>query len=189
MAQKEKNIQALVRSGTVLHEVLSPHKEAIAERWKGIVHGTYPFDTVGFLRTQTNQFANPVGHRTNEAALAIVDVVFSDHPAEEPLLRAVEEIIQVRAIQEFSPEAAVGIFFAIKEIVREIVDGSGRGAECRVALQAMDSRIDAVVLMAFGVYARLRERLHLIRVDEIKRSTSQLQRLVNTRAGAETPAE
>lgn len=176
MAHKNKGSLAAVKSGTALHEVLAPHKDAILERWKGVVHGTYPFDTIGFLRTKTDQFSNPVGHRTEKAAEAIGDVIFSENPDIEALQKAIDEIVQVRAVQIFSPENAVGIFFALKDIVRDVVNESGRLEECAHALLAMESRVDSVALVAFGIYARYREKLHLIRVEEVKRGISQIKR-------------
>ena len=174
-----------IRSGTTLYAVLWPHKEAMVTRWVGIVHGTYPFETIGFLRTNSNQFANPVGYRTEAAAKALIDILFTDHPEEATLQKAVDEIIRVRAIQNFPPETAVGVVFALKDIVREVVSASGQGAACLLALLALESRIDAVALMAFGAYARHRERLHLLKVEEYKRSHSQLMRLAMRKAGME----
>ncbi len=177
-----RNIANDVRSGTALHAVLWPHKDSIIKRWTEIVHGTYPFDTIGFLRTRKDRFANPVGYRTEEAAAALMDVVFTERPDEEVLGRAVDEIIRVRAVQDFSPETAVGVIFAIKEVVREVVFASGQAAECLPALLVMESRVDAVALMAFGTYARCRETLHQMKVDEFKRSHSQIMRLAEKRA-------
>lgn len=174
---------AAIKSNTALHEALLPYKNKIVERWTGVVHGTYPFDTVGFLHTKANQFANPVGYRTKETAETLVEMIFTTHPDVEKIGKAVDEIIQVRAIQEFSPETAVGIFFALKDILRDFLEQSGRMDDCYMALLSIESRIDAVSLMAFGAYARYRERLHLIRVGEMRRDTSQIRRLVNKKSG------
>ena len=171
--QSVKKVRALLEDKKLRLEV--------QEKWKSMVHGTYPFDTVGFLHTNTNQFANPVGYRTNEAAEAIVAMLLVDTPDVDALGKAVDEIIQVRAIQEFSPEAAVGIFYGMKDILREMVENAEQPEDYRLGLQELESRLDAVSLMAFGVYARCREKLHLIRVDEVKRSTSQLRRLAERR--------
>lgn len=171
-----------VRSGTALHAVLWPKKETLTKRWVEIVHGSYPFETIGFLRTRKDRFANPVGYRTESAAAALVDVLFTEQPDEEALLRAVDEIIRVRAVQEFPPEAAVGVMFAMKDLVRETVFASGQAELCLPALLALESRIDAVALMAFGVYARCRETLNQLKVDEFKRAHSQVLRLAEKKA-------
>lgn len=171
-----------IKAGTALYSLLLPKKDAMAARWIDVVHGTYPFDTIGFLRTRKDRFANPVGFRTEEAARALMDVLFSDQPNEDSLRSAVDEIIRVRAVQDFSPETAVGVVFALKDIVRQVVDESGQMAEVMPALLRLESRIDAVALMAFGAYARFRETLHMMKVDEFKRLNSQILRLAEKKA-------
>ena len=177
-----------VRAGTTLYALLWPHKEHITKRWIDIVHGSYPFETVGFLRTRKDQFANPVGYRTEQAAAALLDVLFTEAPDQAALGDAVEEIIRVRAIQDFPPETAVGIIFAMKDIVREIVEKSGQGALCYPALLTLESRIDAVALIAFGIYARCREKMHLLKVEEFKRRHSQIVRLAERKTGLQESA-
>lgn len=175
-----------IKAGTALYSLLLPKRESMAARWVEIVHGTYPFDTIGFLRTRKDRFANPVGYRTEEAAKALMDVLFADQPDEDALRRAVDEIIRVRAVQDFAPETAVGVFFALKDIVRQVVEESNQLAEVMPALLKLESRIDAVVLMAFGAYARFRETLHLMKVDEFKRLNSQILRLAEKKAANTT---
>lgn len=170
------------KAQTALFALLWPHKDAMEKRWIDTVHGTYPFDTIGFLRTRKDRFANPVGFRTEEAAKTLMDVMFSANPDESVVSAAVEEIVRVRAIQDFSPEMAVGVFYAMKEILRDTVREHGNAAELLPALLAMESRIDAVVLLAFGAYARSRETLHRLKVEEYKRQHSQIFRLAEKKA-------
>ena len=178
-----------VRAHTALYGVLLPQKDALISRWVEIVHGTYPFDTVGFLRTLKDRFANPVGYRTEEAAKTLAEIMFTETPDIEAMQKAAEEIIRVRAIQDFPPEAAVGVFFAMKQLVRDALDKSGQTAQALPALLELESRIDAVVLMAFGAYARCRETLHQMKVDEFKRKHSQILRLAEKKAGNSDKAD
>lgn len=170
------------RAKAVLSAALEEHRGEIITRWIEIVHGTYPFDTIGFLRTRKDRFANPVGYRTEEAAKALVEVLFNEEPDQDALGVAVEEIIRVRAIQDFPPETAVGVIFALKDIVRGVMRRTALMAECAPALLALESRVDAVALLAFGSYARCRETLHRLKVDEYKRQHSQLFRLAERKA-------
>lgn len=170
-------------SANALYVLLWPHREAMVRRWSDVVHGTYPFETVGFLRTAHDRFANPVGFCTAEAAKALMEAVFAERPDEEIIKKAVDEIIRVRAIQDFSPETAVGIFFAMKDIVRDVVKNSEDfSTGLMPALWALESRIDAVALLAFGAHARNRETLHRLRVEEEKRKLSQILRLAEKKA-------
>lgn len=183
MTSREKASTGAARAASALYVLLWPHKEALAKRWTDIVHGTYPFETVGFLRTHNDRFTNPVGYRTIDAAAALMEAIFSETPDEEAIKKAVEEIIRVRAIQDFSPETAVGVFFAMKEVIRDVIRNSGEASDDLMpALWELESRIDAVVLLAFGAYARSRETLHRLRVEETKRQNAQLVRLAERKA-------
>lgn len=190
MSSRENTSMDEARAATALYVLLWPHKKALAERWAAIVHGTYPFETVGFLRTNTDRFANPVGFRTGEAARALMEAIFLERPDEEAIKKAVEEIIRVRAIQDFPPETAVGVFFAMKDVIREVVRSSeDASGEIMPALWELESRIDAVALLAFGAYARNRETLHRLRVEESKRQYSQLLRLAEKKAAKSAEAD
>ncbi len=161
-----------------LQALLLPRREDLTRRWIDVVHGTYPFETIGFLRTRKDRFANPVGRRTEDAATAIMDAIFAEQPDEAALGKALEEIVRVRAIQEFPPETALGVFFALKDIVREAIAATPGAAVSPTALWALETRIDAVALMAFGAYARCREKLFHMKVEETRRRYSQVLRIV-----------
>ena len=177
------NAADAARAATTLYMLLWPHREAMAQRWADVVHGTYPFETVGFLRTASDRFTNPVGFCTSEAAKALMEAIFAEAPGEAAISKAVDEIMRVRAIQDFSPETAVGIFFAMKDIIRDVVmQASDKPADCMPALWALESRIDAVALLAFGAYARSREALHRLKVEESQRKHAQLLRLAEKKA-------
>jgi hypothetical protein len=77
----------------------------------------------------------------------------------------------------------VGVFYAIKEIVRDTIREHGRMEDVIPALLVLESRIDAVALLAFGAYARCRETLHGLKVEEFKRQYSQILRLAERKAG------
>lgn len=177
LVSKKNNYAATSDATELLRKILWPVRESIANQWTQSIYGTYPFDTVGFLRTNTDQFANPVGYRTQASACVIIEMLFLQQPDQALLQQEIDEIMRVRSIQNFSPEIAVGIFFVLKNILREKIYDSGKIEECFYAFLELESRIDAVGLMAFGSFARCRETLYSLRVDEVKRTTSQLVRL------------
>ena len=77
-----------------LKELLLSCRETVTKRWAEAVHGSYPFGTIGFLRTQSNRFANPVGHRTGEAATALFAVLLAEDPDPESLGQALQDLEQ-----------------------------------------------------------------------------------------------
>ena len=157
----------------VLNEALAAKREAVLERWFQAVLATYPEDTARFLASGADPFANPVGHTVREGLGRLYGRLVADAPASE-LSSAIDGIVRIRAVQEFTPSAAVGFVYALRGILREeLVD---------VALEpsgqaALDNGIDRLALMAFDVYMQCREKIFEIRVREIKESQLLAARL------------
>lgn len=170
-----------------LKQLLAGKKDTLIEQWTALVHGTYPFGTIGFLRTQQNPFVNPVGQRTVVAAAAFVGSLLAgkndrEKPDLEALGKVMDEFIRVRAIQDFSAQDAVAVIFALKQVLRDNLretlakaDAAGQAA-LLLELAALESDVDALALMAFNSYAKHRELLAELRIKEFKRRHSQIIR-------------
>lgn len=162
-----------------LKDLLAEKKQDLAEKWMAAVNGTYPFGTVGFLRTKTDPFINPVGKRNRVAAEAFVAGLCEDEPDADALARVIDEFVKVRAVQDFSPADAVGIILALKPIISEVLGESlvtyvkEHGLE---EYRLMDGYIDALALLAFGSYVSCREKMADMRINEFKRAHSQVIR-------------
>lgn len=162
-----------------LHSLLSEHKAAIVERWYDAIIGTYPADTAKFFRKEQDQIANPVGQNIASAARIIVEELLRDSAAPtEKLSEALDTIVRIRAVQQFSAGRAVSFVFALKEVVEQelgaVVDGELRGA-----FRGFERLVDNLALHAFEIYAGCRERLHEIRLKEMKRKTYKLVERIN----------
>lgn len=149
-------------------------QEAIAKRWLQEIFATYPEDTSRFLKRQQDDFANPVGRVLRNGTAVILEGLLSEDalPADE-ICRQLNEIIKIRAIQDFSPSKAVSFVFLLKSVIREEF---GSEAEWADALVEMDRRVDQVALFAFDIYVRCREQFYELRVNEVKRNVAGLMR-------------
>lgn len=159
--------------------MLAEKQNELADKWSQAVSGTYPFGTVGFLRTKSDPFINPVGKRNNVTAEAFVAALLADEPDLEELSAVIDEFIRVRAIQEFSPEDAIGIVLALKPIIYEVLGDKLTNyvkAHGLKEFQLLEGRIDALSLLSFGAYTRCREKVANMRIDEFKRRHSQIIR-------------
>lgn len=159
-----------------LVQLLSQKKSAIFERWLDLIFSTYPPETTGFLKKEKDRFSNPVAYRIYEGAKGLVEAIVSGAAAEE-LSRHLDEIIRIRAMQDFQPSQALAFVFFLKNVVRgelarEIQADAGLAAE----MLEFESQIDGLALLGFDVYQKRREKLCEIKVDEIKRSVSGLLR-------------
>jgi hypothetical protein len=161
-----------------LEILLEQNREAILDEWFDLIIGTYPRVSSEFLAKQKDQFRNPVGHAITESIGPIFDQVVSAMDTDE-LLHALDGIIRIRSVQEFTPSEAVAFVFQLKTVIRGVMDRQTEGAEKGDDLADLESRIDRVALLAFEKYTECREKLHEVRNDAIKSRTMKLLERVN----------
>jgi hypothetical protein len=161
-----------------LGRLLEEKRESILGRWFELIRSTYPQITSKFLAQQEDQFRNPVGHAIRESIGPIYQQVVSTMDSDE-LQRALDGIIRIRSVQEFTPSEAIGFVFQLKTVFREVLDGQLPEGEKRDGLAELETRIDRVALLAFEKYTECREKLHEVRNKEIKGRTMKLLERVN----------
>ncbi len=159
-----------------IQQLLQDQQGAIGKEWIEAIFGTYPFDTVGFLRSQQNAFSNPVGAKTRKAVEVLVAALASGELESETILPALDELIRVRAIQKFPPDKAMSIIFFLKTIIRKHATPLLGDVEACRQLREMESAIDSLALAGFRIYSDCRDKVQQLRVDEYKRQHSQLLR-------------
>jgi len=156
-----------------LDEALMARRTAVLDRWLQAVLATYPEETARFLTGVGDPFSNPVGHTLREGLGKLLDALAADRTGDD-LAAALDGIVRIRAVQEFSPPAAVGFVFALRPILREELAGAGIAAAGHAALEA---GVDRMALAAFDVYMQCREKIFEIRVREIRESRALAARL------------
>lgn len=162
-----------------LREHLQRHRTAITRRWLDKTLGTYSPRTSTFFKRLKDPFTNPVGRALAHGTEAVFNALL-EGPSEgidsDQLSPHLEEIIKVRAIQEFSPSQAVSFIFALKRAVREELESELQDNEAAADLMKLDSQIDQMALVAFDIFMKCREKLYELRLNEIKRTGYRLLR-------------
>ena len=157
-----------------LRDLIESDKNEIVERWLARGFEVYPADARKFFQKKNNRFANPVGDTLRRGILAFVDGLIVDEPPEALCLH-LEEIVQIRSVQQMPPSEALGFVMLLKEIVREIsTKGKKSPPDLEKTLAGLASRIDATSLQLFDLYLKYRERVFDIRVNDVKRQVSHL---------------
>ena len=151
----------------MLAELLQRNSAAIKERWLKRTLASYRQDSAGFFLQTTDRFANPVGQTLATETGALVDCLLSGAEATELCLH-LEEIVKIRAIQDFTPSEAVSFVFLLKDTVREELHGERSDPQLRSELVAFEDRIDQLALFAFDIFVKWREKVYSLRVREIK---------------------
>ena len=164
---------------------IAEHRDEILERWINDIIEGYPEETAKFMRSKKDRFANPVGVGLHEGLAEILDGLLSDVDPNE-LTQALDRVIRVRAVQEFSPSAAVGFVFDLKRLLREVAEEHGVGA----SMNDVDQEIERVGLCAFDIYMRCREEMWSIRAREIRnQSVGIMERVAQWRERREENSE
>jgi hypothetical protein len=163
--------------GKDLLALLRERREEICERWLDAIVETYPAETAAFLKSKKNRFANPVGHTLVQGVNDIFAELIAESPEKDAakVSKFLDNIIRVRAIQDFTPSHAVAFVLQLKLVVREAL--GDEAARLHDDLAAFDVRVDRLCLLAFDIYVKCREKLYEIKVDDLRRSTYNLLRM------------
>jgi hypothetical protein len=159
----------------MLEELLLAQKTAILDRWSDLILETYPVDSRKFFRTQEDRFANPVGANIREGIEGLYDGLVKGIDTETGAFSDfLDQVIRIRAVQQFSPAKAVGFLFFLKTAIRETLRQELKSKEMLQELMEFESRIDGLALMAFNIYMQCRETLFDVRVNEIRSRVSRI---------------
>ena len=155
-----------------LKNLLSDNKSSIVKAWCDLTLKSYPEESQGFFKKK-DQFGNPVGHSLSEGIESTYDALLEDAGA-DVLSKALDGIIRIRAIQEFSPSQAISFLFGLKTVVRDKlgteIDKEGFSKEW----VSFETKIDGLALLGFDIYTKCRQQIYDIRVESVKRHTSRL---------------
>ncbi len=147
-------------------EILKRSKDAILNRWIKGIFNSYPEETRRFLNTQKDQFQNPVRHifkkELNRLFNELIDGFNKDN-----IKGALDNIIAIRAVQDFTPSESISFIFDLKGIIEEYVGGG---------LTEIFRRIDEAALMAFDIYMQRKETIYRLRANEMANQVSGLLR-------------
>jgi hypothetical protein len=161
-----------------LEQFLTEHRTAIITHWVDAALGTYPDDTVRFLKKQKDRFTNPVGHTVSTEIEHIFDELCAGvDPAR--IIPFLDNIIRIRAVQDFTPSQAVSFIFALKDVIRAEIDRDGSRGPSPDELLDFLSRIDTAALLAFDIFVQCREKLYDIKANELRNMTFRLVQRAN----------
>ena len=153
-----------------MENLLAQERKAILDRWKKSLLEAYPTELTSFLTGVDDRFRNPVGYTLVQGLDRIYESLAGwagDGTAES----AIEDIIRIRAVQDFSPSDAVGFMMPLKAFVGEAAEKAGRkgtaGTDAfRAEVARVETEIDRMTLFAVDCYVKCREAIFQVRVRE-----------------------
>ncbi len=150
-------------------------REAIVEQWLGRVLRTNQGQPAAFLADEQDPFRNPIGHSLRQGMSILLDELLLAMNTER-VTAALDSIVQIRAVQDYSPARALEFLFQLKPILRLSTEGGDR--------DLLYSRIDDLALLAFDLYVKYRERTFQARANEVRRRVYVLERRFEAREPA-----
>lgn len=156
-------------------DLLSEHREEIISTWLDLIFASYPPETRRFLKSQKDRFANPVAYQVSRGIKEIF-AAFLKETDTVTIQKALDEVISVKALQNFSPAQALSFIFLLKNIIRDKLGPVLEDPDLAAACLDLESRIDGLALLGFDVYMQRRERIYDIRVQEMKQRVSGIMR-------------
>jgi len=148
-------------------ELPTEKKNAVVAAWLARVIEDYSESSARFFRDEKDPFRNPIGDAFRRGLPVLFDqLVGPMDPAR--LTPALEEIIRIRAVQDFTASQALTFIFQLKSVLREQL--GDRPPE-------IEERIDEMALLAFDLYQQCREQLSEIKVNEIKKRYFLLEKM------------
>ncbi len=151
--------------------LLAEKKKLLLQRWIDQVLDSY--GSPGFFKKQKDRFANPIGSTVSDGLQTLYAILQEGKDLQEAA-KPLENIIKIRAVQDFTPSQAVSFVYVLKNIIREELAREKESEKFAASLAGLEARIDKVALMAFDFYMDCRERLHRIRVNEVLSGRSAL---------------
>jgi hypothetical protein len=162
-----------------LAELLSDKRSVVIKKWRDVIIGSYPADTQRFLKKEKNRFSNPVGQTIAEDVEILYDALASGEDTDK-IPVSLDNMIRIRAVQEFKPSQAVGFVLQLKKLIRDELEKSSEDSTTlQDEIAALEERIENTALLAFDIYTQCCRKLYELQVNETKRQVSRLLKRAN----------
>lgn len=161
-----------------LKGLLLEKKAAIVKKWFDLIIDNYPADASDFLKRQKNRFSNPVGHTISQGIDGLFDEILHGIDSEK-LFPFLNDIIKIKAVQDFSPSKAISFVFLLKRAIREEMGSEIKKKQMSDELRLFEEQIDELALLSFDIYMKCRERIYEIKADEARRMMFRLLQRAN----------
>ena len=148
-----------------LSEALQEKKKKILSIWIDRTLDSY--SSSDFFKRSHDQIANPIGANIRDGLTTVLELLLQEAKTEE-FTSALDQVIRIRAIQEFTPSQAVVPFLELKWVVRQVLADDKNTSSLIQDLATLDCNIDRIALAAFDIYTTCREQLYQVRIQELK---------------------
>ena len=165
-----------------LKTLLTQNKNSIVQRWLNLIADTYPTGVSGFLK-DGDRFNNPVGYTISQEINSLYDELLHGRADSEKAAASLDNIIKIRAVQDFSPQEAVSFIFLLKKAVTDVLRSEIEKKQSFGEWLDFEPQIDKLASIAFDKYMKCREEICELRVNEVKADREIAFRLMRLMGG------
>jgi len=152
-----------------LSDALRAKKKKILSIWIDRTLNSY--EAPGFFKKSKDKFANPVGVNIREGLTRVFDLLVGNAGQDE-YIEPLDQVIRIRAVQEFTPAQATAPILELKWVVRQVLSADKKNRPLLAELDSFDCDVDRAALEAFNIYMNCREQLHWAEIRAIKSGRS-----------------
>ena len=153
-----------------LVSLIAKHRSAIISKWFDSAIHAYAADTAAFLKSQKDQFANPVGSHTRKGIEVLFDQLLGDMDG-ATISAYLDPIMRIRAVQSLTPSQATVFIFSLKQTLRDFLEKKLEDAGMARQFIDIEARIDRLGLAAFDIYMTCREKIFELKANETRNRT------------------
>jgi len=154
-----------------LTEALADKKNEILSLW--IARTLDSYVSPGFFKSSKDPFANPVGSNISAGLTTLLELLLAN-AEQQAFASALDQVIRIRAVQEFTPAQALAPILELKWVVKQVFSGDKKTQPLLQSLDGLDCEIDRIALSAFNIYSECREQLYRNRIRELKSGSAVL---------------
>ena len=152
---------------SALWGLLKKNRDSIVATWRDATLDTYPTDASNFLKKSKDPFHNPVGKRITQGLAEAFDIL-ADQGDTARITPFLDDVIRMRAVQDFSPSQAIGFLFLLKGIIWEQLKKDSEKLVDSPDWRELDAKIDGMALLGMDIYNTCKEKIYAMRVHEVK---------------------
>jgi hypothetical protein len=151
-----------------LEKFLQDRKPAILEAWFQTTLESYPAETRPFLLKKEDTFNNPIGSTIYEALAELLAELMQDKNLGN-IKKALEDLIHLRAVQDFSPAQAISFLPRLKQVIRRELVAADLMESYQEEFHNLAFLIDELTMQAFDIYMGCREKIFNLKVKELRK--------------------
>jgi hypothetical protein len=162
----------------MIYDNLRQRRDIILKQWKDIALNQYSVGDFKIRKDNKDRFANPVVYSISAGLETILDEIIAEtHTAK--LDDALEDVVKIRSLQAEKPSIAVDFLFHLKKIIKDELDDSIRDGGFPAELEKLNVDIDNIILSAFDIFMKCREKIYDIKSKEIMMRSYRLLERAN----------